>query len=300
MEVKSIQNSKGLAFAGVSTFLGALATITYKPLMQSGMSPATLALFESCTIVLFLFFISKPWRLFKCQRRTRNPALLASVFQSIATTSFFLGLNFLDPVTFGFISRNQVVFSILLGFYFLAERHSLATWMFIVLGLIGSLILCYADMGIMNPLGVVFALLYCFCFSVRNLIVRKYHHTPVILCMFYGYLLSFVCLAVMQFGGLLGTFIWPDIYTTTKIVAVSILAALGAMYFQQIALRYETMSLVTSIRTFSPFIVTVYFGWQIGFDFPPLKVLGIFVMTVAILTLIYSYREKEAVKVATA
>lgn len=296
MEVRSIQNSKGIFFAAVSTVLGALATITYKPLMLGGIEPATLALLESFTIIGFLFFMAKPWRLFKCQRRTRNLVFVASIFQSIATTSFFLGLNYLEPITFGFISRNQVVFSILLGFYFLAERHSMATWTFIALGLVGSLILCFADMGIMNPLGVVFAFLYCFCFSVRNFIVRKYRHTPVIMCIFYGYLLSFVCLSVLQFAGYFAPFAMPAPVDLVKIVSVAILAALGAMYFFQLALRHETMSLVTSIRTFSPFIVTLYFGWEIQYNFPPLKLFGIFVMTVAILTLVYSYREKETVK----
>lgn len=292
MQLKNIQNSKGLLLALISTLLGSLATIGYKPLMLTGIPPATLALLESTIILGFLFFIAKPWRLFKCQRRTRNLTLLAGVFQSIATTSFFVGLNYLEPVTFGFISRNQVVFSILLGFFFLAERHSLATWLFIIFGLLGSLILCYADIGIMNPLGVIFAMSYCFFFSVRNFVVRKHPYTPVILCIFYGYLLSWLCLMGLQFSGYLGEFLWPALPDLIKIGSVALLAALGSIYFFQLALRHESMSLVTAIRTFSPFIVTLYFGWEIGYNFPPLKMVGILIMTIAIGMLIYSYREE--------
>jgi len=291
MEARSIKNSKGIALALVSTVLGSLATITYKPLMQQGIAPATLALIESFTIVAVMFFLSKPWQIVKCQKRTVTPTLIAGAFQAVATTSFFLGLNHLEPITFGFISRNQAVFSILLGFYFLAERHSLSTWMFIALGLCGSLVLCYADMGIMNAIGVFFAFMYCFCFSVRNFIVRKYKHMPVGLSIFYGYLMSFVVLLALQSNGNLGLFIMPEKYDLLRIVSVSILAALGSIYFFQLALRHEAMSLVTSIRLFSPFIVAIYFGSQVGFNFPPVKMLGISIMTMANLTLVFSYRE---------
>jgi hypothetical protein len=47
------------------------------------------------------------------------------------------------------------------------------------------------------------------------------------------------------------------------------------------------MSLVTPIRLFSPFIVTIYFGWEIGYNYQPIKMFGILVMIISIFTFMY-------------
>jgi drug/metabolite transporter (DMT)-like permease len=196
MHSKPVHHGKGIALAFISMALGALITIWYKPMMEQGMPAISIALIESCVMVLILL-IAKPWRVLRSNKRIQYPILICSVCQAVGGISYFFGLSYLDPVTFSFLTRNQAIFSVLFGFFFLSERHNIVTWLFIVLAVIGSLTLCYADINSMNLAGIVYAVLFCLSFGVRNFILRKHPRTPALVNIFYGYLLTIVFLLLM-------------------------------------------------------------------------------------------------------
>lgn len=296
MSRKTLQNYKGIAFAFLSMFLGCMATIFYKPIMQQGVSPAFIGLVESGAIMLILLYY-RPWRLFSANKRILQPIIYASILQAIGGLSFIFGLYFLDPVTFSFLNRNQALFSIVLGYFFLRERHNLATWVYILTAIIGSVLLCYADLNSMNMVGVFFALLFCVSFSLRNFVMRKHKRMPAMVNIFCGNLFTFlfmICFALYKPSAISSL---PEMSIFAKLVMVALLAIFGALYFYQLAFRFEKLSIISPIRLFSPFVVTIYFGWQISYNYPPIKMVGILIMTFSCLTLIYSYKNLNNVKI---
>lgn len=292
----NIKHYKGVGCAFVSMFLGCMATIFYKPIMLQGVSPTLIGLVESGSLTLLLLY-SRPWRLFKSNKRILQPIILASILQAVGGISFIFGLHFLDPVTFSFLNRNQALFSILLGCLFLHERHSTATWVYILTAILGSILLCFADIDGMNMSGVFFALLFCVSFSLRNFVMRKHKRMPAMVNIFCGnfFTLIFVVLFALYKPDAISSM--PDTSILIEIMLVSLIAIFGALYFYQLAFRFEKLSVISPVRLFSPFVVTIYFGWQIGYNFPPLKMAGILIMTFSCLTLVYSYRTLGLVKI---
>ena len=287
---------KGIVFAFVSMFMGCMATIFYKPIMLQGVSPTFIGLLESGVLTVLLLY-SRPWRLLKSKKRLLQPILMASILQAIGGISFIFGLHFLDPVTFSFLNRNQAIFSIVLGYFFLSERHNTATWVYIITAVIGSVLLCYADLNSMNFMGVFFALLFCVSFSLRNFVMRKHKRMPAMVNIFCGNLITLLFISLFAIAKPESVSSLPPFDIIMQIVLVASIAILGALYFYQLAFRYEKLSVISPVRLFSPFVVTVYFGWQIGYNFPPLKMVGIIIMTISCVTLIYSYRTLGAVEI---
>lgn len=296
MQKSFFQRSKGLIFAFISMFLGALATILFKPVMNEGVSPLTVGLLECVSIILFLGVISKPWRLLKSNKRILQPTIMASICQAVGSIAFIFGLYYSDAVTFSFLSRNQAVFSLFLGYIFLGERQGIVTWTFILLAILGSFALCYSDLGVMSPLGIFYAILFCLSFSVRNFIWRKFPRMPVFINIFYGYVLFLVGLlgfAIMENQ----VIVMPETMSQAlTIIGTSFFCMLGTQYFFQMAFRHEKLSVISPIRLFSPFIITIYFGWGIGYNYPPMKLAGIVIMSLAIVTLLYSYKSPAKAK----
>jgi len=293
MKAKSLLHSKGIIWAFISTAMGAMITILYKPMMSQGIPVITISLIESVAIVILLFAFAKPWRLFKTNKRILYPIFICSFSQAIGNTCFYFGLSYLDPVTFSFLTRNQAVFSVIFGYFLLKERHNMATWLFIVFAVIGSFLLCYADINSFNVVGVLFAMMYCFCFGVRNFILRKHPRTPALINIFYGYALSIVFLLILAAFSSTYKFHAVNLEEIVNISLVGIIASFGTIYTFQLALRYEAVSIISPIRLFSPFIVAIYFGLGIGFHYSSAKILGITVMSLAIFSLVYSSRLKH-------
>lgn len=296
MSIHIIQKYKGVSFAFVSMFMGCMATIFYKPIMLSGVSPTLIGLIESGSLMTLLLY-SRPWRLLTCNKRILQPIILASMLQAVGGISFIFGLHFLDPVTFSFLNRNQALFSIILGYFFLRERHNMATWVYIITAIVGSVLLCYSDIDGMNFVGVVFALLFCVSFSLRNFVMRKYRRMPAMVNIFLGNFFTFILVGLFAFYNPNDIANIPDANVLLEIMSVALIAIFGALYFYQLAFRFEKLSVISPIRLFSPFVVTIYFGWQIGYQFPPLKMAGILIMTFSCLTLVYSYRTLGSVKI---
>jgi drug/metabolite transporter (DMT)-like permease len=289
---QTLQHSKGIILALTSTFMGALITILYKPLMSQGMPVITISLVESCAIICMLSLITRPLRLFTMKKRILRTIVICSICQAIGNTCFYYGLSHLDPVTFSFLTRNQAVFSVIFGFFLLGERHDFSTWLFIAFALVGSILLCYADLGSIDFIGIGCALMFCLCFGIRNFYLRKFPRTPALINIFLGYVLSIVLLLSLAILSPHYEFHSVTAHEILQISTIAIIASFGTIYFFQLALRYDAVSIISSIRLFSPFIVAIYFGWGIGYKFSPLKTWGMSVMTMAILTLVYTSRQK--------
>ncbi len=289
MNKQNLQNYKGIFLAIISTFLGSLATIFYKPIMIQGVTPTMIGLIESFAILLLLL-ITRPWRLIKSHKRIQIPIILSGICQAVGVISFIFGLNFSDPTTFSFLTRNQAIFSILIGYFFLGERNNMLKWIFIITAMLGSIMICYADLGTISLQGIMFALLLCISYSLRNYIMRKHKRLPILINIFYGYLFTLIFLIIFSILKHNAIYELPNLFTIFAIAVIGIIAVLGTLYFFQLAFRYDKLSIITSIRLFSPFIITIYFGWSIRYNYPTLKIFGIGLMTLSIITLFYSYR----------
>jgi len=285
---------KGIILAFLSTLLGAATTIVYKPLMQSGVSFNTIGFIESLTIVLLLSWYRPAWDLKGIKTMQKRLLLGGAFLQGLGAFSFYIALNYLDPVTFSFLGRNQATCSLLLSFFFLRERHNPILWLFIATCFIGSFSLAWTELNHDHPIGLWFIALFCLSFSLRSFILRKYPHTPTLPGIFYGYSFSLIFILVSKTildGSLI--FDMPPIYHILQITITAALAVLGSVLFYIQALSCEPLALVSCIRLFSPYFVMVYFVCFRGYEMASNKLYGFILMSVALLLFVVGKYRKQ-------
>jgi drug/metabolite transporter (DMT)-like permease len=274
----------GIALAFLSTFLGSIATIVYKLLMKGGISFFVIGLIESLTIVILLSWYRSAWNLKLIQPVQRCPLLIGALLQGMGAFSFYLALNYLDPITFSFLGRNQVTCSLLISFFFLKERHSPIIWLFIATSFIGSLSLAWTELSDEHPLGLFFAILFCLSFSLRSFVLKKTPNGPILPGIFYGYSFSllFILTSLMFQKGNMSIEL-PNLITITKISITATLAVLGSIFFYIKSLNCELLSIVSSIRLFSPYFVMIYFISFHQYEMVSNKFYGFIIMSISIL-----------------
>jgi len=285
-------NFKSPAFklACLSTFIGSVTSIVYKYLMVSGISPISIGLVEALTIIFFLIPFVKWKETKRLAPRKKIFVTVGALLQGLGTFFSYLALDRLDPITFSFLGRNQVTISILLGYFFLAERHSLYVWVFLIFSLIGSMLLCYSDLSGSSGLGIALTLMACFAYSLRSYVMKLYSGVSTLSEIFYGYLVTMALIfAAIYFKRakeieILNYF--PSLYAILIIVATAIFSVLGSSYFYLKALNYGKLSLVSSIRLFSPYLVALYSQFFYRYEFKMTNIYGLILMSLAILIFI--------------
>lgn len=289
---KLFKNSIFLAF--LSTALGGINSVVFKVLMETS-SFQKIALYEAFFLVCFFASI-KGWQLKSLNKQSLIFLFLGSFLQGMGFLFFYLSLQYLTPLEFSFLGRNQATFSILLGAFLLKEKQSIQKWFSIILLLLGAFTFTYTPNSTNNYLAIFFALLFCLSLSVRGLVIKKSEAIPINILMFWGSVFSFLIILALSLVGTPDDLLYKNLFELNLffIVALSSLFsnAIGiVLYFK--ALERGYLSSVASIRALSPLFVAIYSSLFFEYSWTSLKIIGFIICLISMIVFLIPEKEKQ-------
>lgn len=251
-------SNRAIYYALFSTALGAIQGVSFKILMQT-LPYQQISLVDSAFLCLFCLGI-KGWDLRGVSSKAIKRLLCGSFLSGLGSFFYYLGISYLHPLEFSFMGRNQATFAILLGVFLLKERCSLTIWAAIALGCLGAMIFTYVESLSFHNLGGVFAIGFCVCFALRGWVLKISPFVGKAQLLFWGGIFSLLIaliqifylapLPILKLNWKSPILLWIPITTLVSQI-------LGNALFYK-ALEIGQLSLVSSIRTWSPLFVAIY------------------------------------------
>jgi drug/metabolite transporter (DMT)-like permease len=285
-------SNRTIHYALLSTALGAIQGVIFKILMQT-LPYQQIALVDSTFLCLFCLSI-KGWDLRKLSSRAIKGLLWGSFLSGLGSFFYYLGINYLHPLEFSFIGRNQATFAILLGVFLLKEKCSLTTWVAIFLGCLGAMTFTYVENLTFHNLGGIFALGFCICFALRGWILKVSPSVGKAQLLFWGGVFSLLIallqilyltpLPLLELDWKSPLLLWIPLTTLTSQI-------LGNSLFYK-ALEIGQLSLVSSIRTWSPLFVAIYSYLFFPVTWASQQVLGAIFIVLSMLLLTFFNNKK--------
>ena len=102
----------------------------------------------------------------------KDVMIISSIVTVFGVAFWVIALRAAGPPVTSFLMKFQVVFSVILGAFFLKERLKILEIFGIILTIIGGLIITY-DTSIFELKGSMYAILAAFCYSCLFIVVRK-------------------------------------------------------------------------------------------------------------------------------
>jgi drug/metabolite transporter (DMT)-like permease len=171
MTTETPSKGKGILFNSVSVFLNAIVPLFSKWAMQS-FKPLEVAFLISSLNVIYCLIWRIRGPLFE-QPVSLRSYLKVAIVNTVGIICLYSSLNYLDPVTFGFVGRFYVIFTTLISALILKEGSSPVEIASIFLGIFGTFFL--ADKGRVNwdsILGIGLALIFTFSFAIVNFQIK--------------------------------------------------------------------------------------------------------------------------------
>ena len=149
------------------------------------------------TVALYLFFIYKR-NFFSSFYKSGLPGLIAGIFLGAGFASYVFAMYYTTVANTLFIITTETIFLALFGFIFLKEKISLITFISILLGMSGVLLIVSSSLSIQTSeqfLGNLVAFIMPISFAVLIIIVRKYPNVDMVPAQF----TAGVCAAVIGY-----------------------------------------------------------------------------------------------------
>ncbi|MEC0231041.1 DMT family transporter [Paenibacillus alba] len=257
MTINSQSNTRGILFAILSV---ALTAIWY-PAIKIGLkeiSPIQAAAIETLVSLITAIVVLKLSKQ-KFTTSKLKPLIVISVINAFATICLYLSLYLLDPVMSSLLGRNYVLFALMISFFFLKEKVSIAQWVLMLVSVAGGFLFVYSEVRDFNLIGILFVLGNTLFFAIGNAISKKYCSSvnPSV-TLFYIKLISL--LPIILIGTSIDNFRFFKVtpYEFIFIAVVSIVSSfLGVKFFYK-ALAVSSFAYVNTIRSMGPIFVFVY------------------------------------------
>lgn len=289
-----------VAFALISTFLGALYAVIFK-LLFTQISFLDIAMIET-GFLTFFFGVLEGWRIKDRSRRVIKYLSLGALSHTVGTVCFYLSLQHLMPIEFSFLCRNQAVFAILLGFIFLKERPTPLQWLAMLTALFGSFIFTYSEVQPGTLLGIICAFGLCVAWAFRSMCIKKIPEVSTRTQMFWGLLCSSLSIHGIVFftrGTIIPRFD-IDFFRTCSIVCLTSWVCIGfGISLCFLAMKRGYISFISSIRAISPIFVTFLSSFFFQIEWSMMKVYGAGLCVLSIILFIlvgYRAPKKEALQ----
>lgn len=290
--------TKAIIFTLISTALGAVYTLAFK-LMIGRVAVLDLAIVETGFMVFF-FAMLDGWRIYKLPKKQIKYLLLGGVCHGCATLFFYLSLQNLIPLEFSFLSRNQILFAILLGMLFLKERPSLWQWAAISTAVIGAFLFTFHRIEAGQYKGVLAAMGFCISLASRSFFLKKSEQVPIRAQLFAGFFAGFAISSVVSIftRGYIFPTITMDFLRYAALVCLFSWLCIGvgiSLYFA--ALKKGDLSFISSIRGLSPMFVGILSTTLYQYEWTSYRVMGLLVSLLSISLFIWeawnSYRQSS-------
>ena len=132
--------------------------------------------FFSITVIVYLIFAYKK-NFFKVFYKSGIPGFIAGLFLSIGFSAYVFAMYYTTVANTLFIITTETIFLAFFGYIFLKEKINLITFISILLGMSGVLLIVGSSLSIQSGdqiLGNIVAFLMPISFAILIIIVRKY------------------------------------------------------------------------------------------------------------------------------
>ena len=138
--------------------------------------------FFSIIVALYLFFTYKK-NFFSSFYKSGLPGFIGGLFLAVGFVAYVFAMYTTTVANTNFIITTETIFLALFGYFFLKEKVSLITFVSIVLGMLGVLIILSSSLSIQSSeqyLGNIVAFIMPVSFAVLVIVVRKYPQVDMI------------------------------------------------------------------------------------------------------------------------
>ena len=225
--------------------------------------------FFSITVVIYLVFAYKK-NFFKVFYKSGIPGFVAGLFLSIGFSAYVFAMYYTTVANTLFIITTETIFLAFFGYIFLKEKINLITFISILLGMSGVLLIVGSSLSIQSGdqiLGNIVAFLMPISFAILIIIVRKYPDIDMVPAQF----------SAGVFAALIGYFIAGKLSISLHDLFLSFLAGFFQIGFGFILITIgsrTTPAAVVGVLMLTEAVFGPIWAWIFINEIPPLSVIA--------------------------
>lgn len=206
------------------------------------------------------------------------------ILVAASTVINYAAVAFIDPGTASLLGKTSVLFSLLLGIYWLRERLHPPEVVGALLALSGAFIIGFQP-GDYLRLGSLLVLISTFLYALHTAIVKRYGE-EITFGDFFLFRIGSIAFFLFLFAAARGQLVWPSPVAWALVIVAGTVDVVISRSLFYLSLRRMPMSIHTVILTLSP-VVTILWALVLFGDKPTatsliggaLVILGVFVVT---------------------
>ena len=225
--------------------------------------------FFSITVVIYLIFAYRK-NFFKIFYKSGIPGFVAGLFLSIGFSAYVFAMYYTTVANTLFIITTETIFLAFFGYIFLKEKINLITFISILLGMSGVLLIVGSSLSIQSSdqiLGNVVAFLMPISFAILIIIVRKYPDIDMVPAQF----------SAGVFAALIGYFVAGKLSISFHDLFLSFLAGFFQIGFGFILITVgsrTTPAAVVGVLMLTEAVFGPIWAWIFISEIPPLSVIA--------------------------
>jgi len=225
--------------------------------------------FFSITVVIYLIFTYKK-KFFKIFYKSGVPGFVAGLFLSIGFSVYVFAMYYTTVANTLFIITTETIFLAFFGYIFLKEKINLITFISILLGMSGVLLIVGSSLSIQSGdqiLGNIVAFLMPISFAILIIIVRKYPDIDMVPAQF----------SAGVFAALIGYFIAGNLSISVHDLFLSFLAGFFQIGFGFILITIgsrTTPAAIVGVLMLTEAVFGPIWAWVFINEIPPLSVIA--------------------------
>ena len=138
--------------------------------------------FFAIIVVLYLFFSYRK-NFFKSFYKSGLPGFIAGLFLSVGFAAYVFSMYTTTVANTNFIITTETIFLAIFGYFFLKEKINLITFISIILGMSGVLLIVGSSLSVQSSeqiLGNIVAFVMPISFAILVIIIRKYPNVDMV------------------------------------------------------------------------------------------------------------------------
>ena len=224
--------------------------------------------FFSITVIVYLIFAYKK-NFFKVFYKSGIPGFIAGLFLSIGFSAYVFAMYYTTVANTLFIITTETIFLAFFGYIFLKEKINLITFISILLGMSGVLLIVGSSLSIQSGdqiLGNIVAFLMPISFAILIIIVRKYPDIDMVPAQF----------SAGVFAALIGYFVAGKLSISLHDLFLSFLAGFFQIGFGFILITIgsrTTPAAVVGVLMLTEAVFGPIWAWIFINEIPPVSVI---------------------------
>ena len=225
--------------------------------------------FFSIVVALYLLLVYKK-KFFRSFYDSGLPGLVAGLFLSVGFSAYVFAMYYTTVANTLFIITTETIFLAVFGYIFLKEKISLITFISIILGMSGVLLIIGSSLSIQTPsqfLGNIVAFIMPLSFAVLIIVVRKYPKVDMVPSQF----------TAGVFASLIAYFIADKLYISSHDLFLGFLAGTFQIGFGFIMITVgskTTPAAVVGILMLTEAVFGPLWAWLFINEIPPISVIA--------------------------